>query len=246
MKLVLLGTTGYHPNERGHTPCMLLPECGVMLDAGTAMFRAPRYLRTRELHIFLSHVHLDHVVGLSYLLNIVRIHPLDRIVVYGEPDKLVAINEHLFSTLLFPKKPPMEMRPLEHEVPLPQAGRLTHFPLEHNGGTIGFRLEWPDHSMAYVTDVTASPSADYVRKIRGVNLLIHECYFSDEHADWAKKTCHSCTTPVAQVARKAGVGRLVLVHLNPLSDADDPVGLDTARAIFPRTLLGEDLMELEF
>jgi ribonuclease BN (tRNA processing enzyme) len=246
MKLVLLGTTGYHPNERRHTPCMLLPECGVMLDAGTAMFRAPRYLQTRDLHIFLSHIHLDHVVGLSYLLNIVRVHPLDRIVVYGEPDKLVAINEHLFSELLFPKKPPMEMRPLEHEVPLPQAGRLTHFPLEHNGGTIGFRLDWPDHSMAYVTDVTASPSADYVRKIRGVNLLVHECYFSDEHAEWAKKTCHSCTTPVAQVARKAGVGRLVLVHLNPLSDADDPVGLDTARAIFPRTQLGEDLMELEF
>jgi ribonuclease BN (tRNA processing enzyme) len=225
---------------------MLLPEVGVMFDAGTAMFRAPRYLETRELLIFLSHIHLDHVVGLSYLLNVARVHPLDRIVVYGEPDKLAAINEHLFSELLFPKKPPMEMRPLETAVTLPRGGRLEHFPLEHNGGTIGFRLDWPDHSMAYVTDVTASPDADYVSKIRGVKLLVHECYFSDQYADWAKKTCHSWTTPVAQVARKAGVRRLVLVHLNPLSDADDPVGLDVARAIFPNTELGEDLMELEF
>jgi hypothetical protein len=39
---------------------------------------------------------------------------------------------------------------------------------------------------------------------------------------------------------------LVLVHLNPLSVADDPIGIDTARAIFPNTELGEDRMELEF
>ena len=42
MKIVLLGTTGYHPSERRHTPCMLIAESGVMLDAGTAMFRAGR------------------------------------------------------------------------------------------------------------------------------------------------------------------------------------------------------------
>jgi hypothetical protein len=36
------------------------------------------------------------------------------------------------------------------------------------------------------------------------------------------------------------------VHLNPLATEDDPIGLDVARAIFPATELGEDLMELEF
>ena len=60
MKVVLLGTTGYHPSESRHTPCMLLPECGVMFDAGTAMFRAPRYLTLPTLDIFLTHAHLDH------------------------------------------------------------------------------------------------------------------------------------------------------------------------------------------
>ena len=48
------------------------------------------------------------------------------------------------------------------------------------------------------------------------------------------------------MARAAEVGRLVLVHVNPLSDEPDPIGLDTARALFPNTELGEDLMELEF
>ena len=39
MKLVLLGTTGYHANDRRQTACMLLPEIGVMFDAGTALYR---------------------------------------------------------------------------------------------------------------------------------------------------------------------------------------------------------------
>jgi len=246
MRLVLLGTTGYHPNQRRHTPCMMIPQCGVMLDAGTAMFRAADYLETRELDIFLTHAHLDHVIGLTYLLSVLYVHPLDRITVHGDPEKLAAVDQHMFSEHLFPKKPPYELRPLADEVSLPEGGRLTHFPLEHQGGSIGYRLDWPGHSLAYVTDTTAAPGADYVEKIRGVDLLLHECYFPDAYADWAQKTGHSCTTPVAQVARAAQVGRLVLVHLNPLATEDDPIGLEVARAIFPATELGEDLMELEF
>jgi len=100
--------------------------------------------------------------------------------------------------------------------------------------------------MAYVTDTTAAVDAAYVERIRGVDLLIHECYFPDGEEEWAQTTGHSCTTPVAEVARTAGVGRLVLVHVNPLSTDDDPIGLDIARAIFPKTELGEDRMELVF
>lgn len=111
---------------------------------------------------------------------------------------------------------------------------------------MGFRLDWPGRSMAYVTDTVADPRADYVAMIRGVDLLVHECYFSDDEADWAQKVRHSHTTPVARVAQTAGVGRLVLVHITPLSVAADPIGLDVARAIFPNTQLGEDRMELDF
>jgi len=246
MKLILLGTTGYHPNDRRHTPCMVIPECGIMLDAGTAVFRAAKYLQTPELDIFITHAHLDHVIGLTYLFSLMYVHPLERVTVHGTADNLAAIDEHMFAEPLFPVKPPFDRSPLEGEVPLRGGGRLTHFSLEHPGGSVGFRLDWPGRSMAYVTDTTAAPDADYVEKIRGVDLLVHECYFPDSHADWAEKTGHSSTTPVAQVAARAGVGRLILVHLNPLSAEDDPIGLDVARAIFPNTELGEDLREVEF
>ncbi len=246
MKLILLGTTGYHPNDRRHTPCMMLPEAGVVLDAGTAMFRVRDHLATATLDIFLTHAHLDHVVGLTFLLEIVYRKRVDRIVVHGREEKLQAIAEHLFSEHIFPVDPPFEMRPLADEVSLAGGGRLTHFPLEHPGGALGFRLDWPESSMAYVTDTTARADAPYIEQIRGVDLLLHECYFSDADKDLAELTGHSCISPVAEVARAADVGRLVLVHINPLVTDDSTIGLDVAKAIFPATEIGVDGMELEF
>ena len=246
MQIILLGTTGYHPNDRRHTPAMLLPASGVLLDAGTAMYRAGRYLQTRELDIFLTHAHFDHVIGLTYLFDVVRDHPLDRVRVHALAEHLSAVEEHLFAPAMFPKRPPYESCPLRGDVALAAGGRLSWFPLAHQGSAVGFRLDWPGHSMAYVTDTTAKPDAEYVKKIAGVDLLLHECHYDDEGAPWAGPTGHSSTSQVAQVARQAGVGKLVLIHINPRRLEDDPVGLPTARAIFPNTQVGEDLMELEF
>jgi ribonuclease BN (tRNA processing enzyme) len=231
MKLLLLGTGGYHPSETRETACLMLPELGLLLDAGTAMYRADEHLATDRLDIFLSHAHLDHVIGLTYLFD----------VLHGKP-----VEQHLFAPALFPIRPSFETRALRGEAALPQGGRLTHFPLEHPGGATGFRLDWPGRSLAYVTDTTARPDAAYLEHIRGVDLLIHECYFNDELADKAELTGHSCVTPTAELARAAGVGRLILTHINPLAPADAPLDLARAQAIFPATELGHDRQEIEF
>lgn len=246
MKLILLGTGGYHPSDMRHTACLLLPACGAMLDAGTGMFRAGRFLETPTLDIFLSHAHLDHVVGLTYLFSVRALHRLERVTVHAEPDKLAAVHEHLFAERLFPGRPAMELRPLQSEIVLPDGARVRHFPLIHQGGVRGFRLDWPDRSLAYVTDTTADPLAHYVAHVRGVDLLVHECYAADDQAEWARQVGHSHTTAVAQVARQAGAKRLLLVHINPLAPAGDPIGLDAARAVFGQTEVGYDLMEIEF
>jgi ribonuclease BN (tRNA processing enzyme) len=118
--------------------------------------------------------------------------------------------------------------------------------LEHPGGSVGYRLDWPGHSLAYITDTIAAPGAKYIEMLRGVDLLIHECYFRDGMEGWASQTGHSSTSAVARVAAEAGVGRLVLVHLNPRSDADDPIGVEAAQGIFPHTEIGHDRLEIEF
>lgn len=246
MKLLLLGTTGYHPNDRRQTACLMLPELGLVFDAGTAMYRVGEHLATDSLDIFLTHAHLDHVVGLTFMFDVLHNRPSQRVTVHGEQVKLDAIREHLFSQHLFPVDPPFQMRALQPQVALAEGGVLTHFPLKHPGGSLGYRLDWPDRSMAYVTDTVASVDADYVEKLRGVDLLIHECYFDDNMPEQAELTGHSCLTPVAQVAAAAQVGRLVLVHINPLLASDDQLPLETARKIFPATEIGVDRMELEF
>jgi len=246
MQLVFLGTGGYHPNQRRHTACLLLPQLGVMLDAGTGMFRAAQYLQGPALDIFLSHAHLDHVVGLTYLFDLLEVHPLERVTVHAEADKLQAVQQHLFAAALFPKMPPYRFHSIQQHTALPGGGVLRHFPLEHPGGVLGYRLDWPGRSMAYVTDTLASPDAPYLAHIKGVDLLVHECYFSDRHKDWAIKTGHSWTSAVARLAADAAVKRLLLTHINPLDDGDDPVDLASARAIFPATDIAEDGMTLEF
>jgi len=245
MKLVLLGTTGYHPTNERQTACMMLPELGVVLDAGTGLYRVRRRLQTDHLDIFLTHAHLDHVVGLTFLFDV--LHEKNGMVarVHGEPAKLAAIREHLFAPEVFPVLPPLEFVPLLPEVMLKDGHRLTWFPLAHPGGSIGFRIDGPDGSMAYVTDTTADPKADYVEKIRGVDLLIHECYFADGQESLATLTGHSCLTPVAEVARAAEVGRLILVHVNPFDDYLRCLSLTNAKNIFRAMVLAEDEMEIE-
>ena len=75
---------------------------------------------------------------------------------------------------------------------------------------------------------------------------MHECYFPDDRKEWAATTGHSSASAVAQLAKVADVGRLVLVHADPQSLEDDPVGLDAMREIFPATELAEDLDEIHF
>lgn len=247
MKLVLLGTAGYHPTDRRQTACLMLPEFGVVLDAGTAMYRIRNLLTTPQLDIFLTHAHLDHIAGLTFLLDVLWEKRMDRVTIHAEGDKLQAIDKHLLDELIFPVKLPYEMRPLAEKCALAGGGTLRHFSLTHPGGSVGFRLDWPGHSLAYVTDTTTpGATASYIDQIRNVDLLVHECNFRDGMEEMAELTGHSCATPVAQTAKAAGVKRLVLTHFNPMDDSDDPIGLPTVRKIFPKAELAYDGMEIAF
>ena len=247
MQLALLGTGGYHPSDTRQTACLMIPSLGVVLDAGTAMYRIRQHLQTDELQIFLTHAHLDHVVGLTYLLSILHERDVRRVVVHAEAGKLEAIDRHLFATDMFPVKVSMVTKALDGSpVALPGGGTLRSFPLEHPGGAVGFRLDWPERSLAYVTDTTARRDAPYVEQIRGVDLLVHECYFPDELADLAELTGHSCLTAVTEVALAAEAGRLILTHFHPFEATDAALDIDAARRRFPQLLRGHDGLIVDF
>lgn len=245
MELQFLGTGGYHPNERRETSCLLLPEIGLVFDAGTGMYRLAERLRTTEIDLFLSHAHLDHIVGLTYLLVPIFQGKVAKVRVYGREEHLEAVRTHLFAPALFPVLPDYEFLPLDREVRLSGGGIVTHVSLEHPGGSTGFRLDLQGRSMAYITDTTAG-LCDYDDLIRGVDLLVHECNFPDAYAEWSEKTGHSNLTPVLERARAAGVKRLVLTHFDPQTSGDDPVGLAASGSTSPATEIAEDLMSIHF
>lgn len=246
MKLILLGTGGYFPTSRRHTACLMLPEIGVVLDAGSGMCHIGKHLQTDSLEIFLTHAHLDHIAGLTYLVNLVPPEVLARTTVHADGAKLDAVREHLFAEEIFPVAATFRFLPLAGSCSVPGGGLLEHFPLKHPGGSRGFRLEWPGHSLAYVTDTTAAADATYVHNIRGVDLLVHESYFAHDINDMPANTGHSSMLAVAEVAAAADVGRLVLVHIDPQIANESAYDMDAARQIFPKIQIGADGLELPF
>jgi ribonuclease Z len=244
MKVVLLGTGGYFPTAQRQTACIILPEVGIVLDAGTGMCRIGDYLKADRLDIFLTHAHLDHVTGLTYLINVLPPQVLPQTTVHGESEKLAAVREHIFADAVFPVPPSFIFKPLRGQVQLPQGGTLKYFKLIHPGGAVGFRLDWPGHSLAYVTDTTAAPDAAYLDEVRKVDLLLHESYFADNSENLPTVTGHSALPAVLDLAAEAKPGRLVLLHIDPLQK--EVLDITSAKRTFPNTCLGNDFDEFDF
>lgn len=246
MNVHLLGTTGYHPNQRRHTSCVMIPEHGILLDAGTAVFRIRDLIETESLQIFLSHAHADHCIGLTYFLDVIHERDVKQMSVYGEQEKLSAIQTHLFSEFIFPVTPPFDWHSLKGDfIELPGSGKLTWIQLQHPGGSVGYRIDWPDRSLAYITDTTAEPGAKYIDFIHGVDLLIHECNFPDGNEELARETGHSCLTPVAEVSQAANVGMTVITHFNALDETGELLDLSSVASVFDKMFLAEDQMVVE-
>lgn len=81
----------------------------------------------------------------------------------------------------------------------------------------------PARSFAYCSDTMYSK--DVIPHIRGVNLLYHEATYLHESHQKAKDYQHSTAQEAAQIAKGAGVGKLLLGHyssryknLNPLAE----------------------------
>lgn len=99
----------------------------------------------------------------------------------------------------------------------------------------------PPRRYAYCSDTM--PLDSVALQVQGVDLLFHEATFASDAEARARETYHSTAAQAAEVARKAGVGRLLLGHYSARYDDESPI-LQEASAIFPQTLLAKELMHL--
>lgn len=247
MKVEFLGTAGYHPNATRHTSCTYIGDvgdgCGFVLDAGTGFFRLIGRQLPAQLHIFLSHAHLDHVSGLTYLLNVL-LNQKTEVTVYGGAQTLDTISNDLFDSPLFPLPFKHAKQVVEPGKSLEVCGaRVSVFPLTHPGGSLAYRFDWPDRSLGYVTDTAGD--GRYIDFISHVDLLIHERNFNDDLHEIADASGHCTSEMVARVARQAQARHLAITHFNPLTETD-PLEEDSMRLEFPEAVSAYDGLVMEF
>jgi ribonuclease BN (tRNA processing enzyme) len=214
----------------------------LLIDAGTGVQRLvedPQLMDGVErLDVVLTHFHLDHVAGLSYLPAL----PL-RPTLRG-PGRVIAgiptseILDRLFGSPLFAATADE----------LAQIEEIPHGPFEigpfriatrvqrlHTDPTLALRI---GDALAYCTDTAADPSnADFAE---GAGLLLHEAWYPQASTN---DETHTASGEAGRIAREAGVRRLVLIHVNPLLRSDEELAL-AARAEFPDTSVGQDLVPL--
>lgn len=249
MRLHCLGTAGYHPNEARHTSCYFLPESGILLDAGTGTFRLAQYIETDELDVLLSHSHLDHCFGLTFLLDVLHQRPVKRLRIWGEREKIDAIATHLFHELIFPVQIQAEWIAIDDQQSF-QIGNATiqWRAQEHPGGSVAYRIDWAEgQRLVYATDTIGDTSPETADWSRGASLLIHECNFRDSAEKWAIATGHSWTSRVAEVTRLCQPEKLLITHINPLETDEDPVDVEKIQSrVDCPCVIAKDEMVVDF
>lgn len=244
MKVVFLGTMGYYPTEENHTCSVLIKDLNIILDAGTGFFRFPKYIQPEELNILLSHFHLDHIVGLTWLYELFK---GKKVNIYSSKDVkeiLSTIFSNPFFAIPFSKHPfSFEFKEVGEGSFNINGANVSSKIFPHSYPVLGYRIEYNGKIITYITDTKVSE--EEINFIRNSDLLIHECYYPKELEERANREGHSITTEVARLAKKAGCKKLALYHLNPVLKDSRLIYEKEAKEIFPNSFIAEDLMEIE-
>jgi ribonuclease BN (tRNA processing enzyme) len=260
----LLGTGGWIPTPRRETTCAILslPEALFIFDAGTGLARLledrfrPELAPGRDIHLFLSHYHLDHVAGLVYLPAMLKgrtvyLHPPAREITGLDPREVIdsIIRKPFNPTSLMDMPVDIQVEPLEEG-----EHALSGIPVRvrrqiHADASVAFRVA---DQLVFATDTAADPGTAVFAA--GVSLLVHEAWIdgveeddpATEHVAREAYLAHTSARQAAALAAEAGVKQLVLCHLIPLrSDAYHSQMLESARLTFPAATILEDGERLE-
>jgi ribonuclease Z len=220
--LTFLGTSGAIPSLARDTTSLVVvaDEGAILLDCGGSPLQKLLLARVdpaRLTHVVLTHMHPDHAYGLPSLLQnlylLGRRAPLPVFCPRAHVESVGALLDifRLRRDGLVPVAiqgiEPREREPVFTLGPLV----VTTSPNEH--GTmpnVAVRVDGPPRGgVVYSSDTT--PCDAVVRLATGAHTLIHESTFP--HRDRGRFGAHSTAAEAGQIAARAGVERLLLIHI---------------------------------
>ena len=224
MKITVLGCSGGIGSGR-HTTCLLIDD-DVLIDAGTGITTLTLDQLARIDHLFITHSHLDHVLGLPLLLDSVGEQRTQPLIVHALPEVLEILSEHMFNWKLWPdfRVIPDEAAPWLRFEALPfgasvhlGARRFSPVPANHVVPACGMQISTPGGSFVFSGDTAHSEGL-----IRALNTLpdlrhlIIETSFENALKDVAIASKHhwpeSLAAELAQLKIKPQVW---ITHLKP-------------------------------
>ena len=170
--------------------------------------------------LIVTHRHVDHLYGLPSLAhNMGLAGRRTTLHVYA----LAATMPFLRGFLdLFPLEEKMPYRIELHEIP-PKEGyqvlqakgfRILSTPVKHGAPNIALRVEFdsPPERGVVVYSSDTSPCPSLLALAKGADVLIHEATFFHSEAARAASDNHTTGYQAGEVAKQAGVKRLILCH----------------------------------
>jgi ribonuclease BN (tRNA processing enzyme) len=223
-----LGINGYMPSYGRETMSILVlnPPHAILLDAGTGVARfleekvGELLSQCTDLHILLSHYHLDHIIGLFYMPGIWSKFPVH---LYAPASPFIDVSPRmLLQKLLEPpfssdfEPPPVDnfflIKGIQgNSVSIGGCDVSIKFQ-KHPGGSLAFRFA---DEFVYATDT--GPDSEMAVFAKGTKYLFHDVYLGDQGitSDPADIEAHSSLDSAIKLAKAANVERLVPIHLNP-------------------------------
>ncbi len=204
------GTNGWFDSDVACTSCISLhhEKSIFMFDAGTGIRRLdPSAVRGKDLFIFLSHLHLDHCVGLHFLQRF-RPNCITMII----PRDLASSLESFISppfTRGFAKSPyPVSIEGVELGEYRQDALCFSAYELLHSTSVYGYRLRIGEKVFSYCVDTRVCPGVSAAAA--EADVFVCDCGLKPGESSDCR--LHMTPEEALCIAAQAGVGRLVLTH----------------------------------
>ncbi len=204
----------------------------LIFDAGTGIRTLGVELARQtslDLDIYFTHTHLDHISGLTFFAPLFERRNSVRMWAghLEAPYTLKKVVGHLMQAPLYPVS--LDVFQASVEFREFTAGEmlscgtvgLRTAPLNHPNGATGYRIDFRDKSICYITDTEhreGQRDQTIVDLCRGADVMIYDSSYTDEEYARYRGWGHSTWQEGVRIADAAGVGTLAIFHHDPNHD----------------------------